>query len=257
MYRRFKTTPTSVLFRPWVFFFLALGLSSRVCPLFSPTLADPAPTTRTNLSTPTHPKSATNYSIVLLGDSLAAAYGLDPSQGFAALIQKRIESLGLPFTLINAGVSGDTTAGGLRRIDWLLKRQVDILILELGGNDGLRGIPPASTRTNLQSIIQKTRSRYPNARIVLAGMQMPPNMGEAFARDFREVFPSVAKSHNTALIPFLLETVGGIPELNLPDLIHPTAKGHELVAENVWKILEPVLQEVLATAASEKISPPK
>lgn len=257
MYRRFRTTPNSVLFSPWVLFFLAIVLSSRLSPIFLSTLADPNLTTRPNLSTPSIAKPATNYSIVLLGDSLAAAYGLDPSQGFAALIQKRIDSLALPFTLINAGVSGDTTAGGLRRIDWLLKRPVDILILELGGNDGLRGIPPASTRTNLQAIIQKTRARYPAARIVLAGMQMPPNMGETFARDFREVFPEVAKSHKTALIPFLLENVGGIPELNLPDLIHPTAKGHELVAENVWKALEPVLREVLTNASVRTLPPAK
>jgi acyl-CoA thioesterase-1 len=236
--------------------FLALALSSL---LFHPSLpfttAEPAPTPRPSLSTPTTPKPATNFSIVLHGDSLAAAYGLDPSQGFAALLQKRIDSLSLPFSLVNAGVSGDTTAGGLRRIDWLLKRPIDVLILELGGNDGLRGISPASTRTNLQAIIQKTRARHPQVRIVLAGMQMPPNMGESFARDFREVFPEVAKSHQTALIPFLLENVGGIPGMNLPDLIHPTAKGHELVAENVWKVLEPVLRDILASTPASGSTP--
>ncbi len=256
MHRRFRPTPTSVLFRPRVLLFLALTLSSLLFPSSIPaTLAEPTPTTRPGPSTTAVPKPATNFSVVLLGDSLAAAYGLDPSQGFAALLQKRIDSLSLPFTLVNAGVSGDTTAGGLRRIDWLLKRPVDVLILELGGNDGLRGIPPASTRTNLQAIIQKTRARHPNAKIVLAGMQMPPNMGESFAREFREVFPEVAKSHKTALIPFLLENVGGIPELNLPDLIHPTAKGHQLVAENVWKTLEPVLREILASATTQPESP--
>lgn len=205
------------------------------------------PTKPISTNSPSEPKK----SIVILGDSLAAGYGLDPSEGFPAILQRRIEAANLPFQIVNAGLSGDTTAGGLRRIDWLLKRPVDILLLELGGNDGLRGISIDSTRTNLQTIIQKTRARYPDAKIVIAGMEMPPNMGNQFQSAFRAIFPEVARAHQAILIPFLLENVGGKPELNLPDMIHPTAKGHEIVADNVWKVLEPVLKEAL------KVSVPK
>jgi acyl-CoA thioesterase-1 len=131
----------------------------------------------------------------------------------------------------------------LRRIDWLLKRRVDVLVLELGGNDGLRGIPPAATRTNLQAIIDRTKQKYPQAQVVIAGMQMPPNMGDEYNEAFKKIFPELATANRAALIPFLLEGVGGKPELNLPDLIHPTAEGHRIVAENVWKILKPVLEK--------------
>ena len=180
--------------------------------------------------------------IVVLGDSLAAGYGLDLSEAFPALLQKKIDAAGLKFSVVNAGVSGDTSAGGLRRIDWLLKRRVDVLVLELGGNDGLRGIPVGVTRTNLQSIIDRTKQKYPQARIVVAGMQMPPNMGAEYNTAFEKIFPDLAQRNSAALVPFLLEGVGGKPELNLPDMIHPTASGHQIVAENVWKVLKPVLE---------------
>jgi acyl-CoA thioesterase-1 len=180
--------------------------------------------------------------ILILGDSLAAGSGVDPDEAFPALLQKKIEDAGLKYEIVNAGVSGDTTAGGLRRIDWLLRRKVDILVLELGGNDGLRGISPATTRTNLQSIIDRTKSKYPNARIVIAGMQMPPNMGEEYNNAFRQVFPDLAKSNKAALIPFLLEGVGGRPEMNLPDQIHPNPEGHRIVADNVWTVLKTLLK---------------
>lgn len=182
-------------------------------------------------------------SIVVLGDSLAAGYGLDLSEAFPALLQKKIGEARLNGSVINAGLSGDTTAGGLRRIDWVLKRRVDVLVLELGGNDGLRGIPAGVTRTNLQSIIDRTRQKYPDARVVIAGMQMPPNMGAEYTAAFEKIFPELAKANNAALVPFLLDGVGGRPELNLPDLIHPTAEGHKIVAENVWKALRPLLEE--------------
>lgn len=181
--------------------------------------------------------------IVILGDSLAAGYGLDLSEAFPALLQKKIDAAGLKFSVVNAGLSGDTSAGGLRRIDWLLKRPIDVLVLELGGNDGLRGIPAASTMTNLQAIIDRTKQKYPQAQVVIAGMQMPPNMGEEYNNAFRRIFPDLATANRAALIPFLLEGVGGKPELNLPDLIHPTAEGHRIVAENVWKVLRPVLEK--------------
>lgn len=191
-------------------------------------------------------KSEHARTIVVLGDSLAAGWGLDPSESFPALLQKKIEAAGLKFTVVNAGVSGDTSSGGLRRIDWLLKRRVDVLVLELGGNDGLRGIPVGVTKTNLQAIIDRTKQKYPRAQIVVAGMQMPPNMGADYTAEFAKLFPDLAKANNAALVPFLLEGVGGKPELNLPDLIHPTAEGQKIVAENVWNVLKPVLEKVSA-----------
>lgn len=182
-------------------------------------------------------------SVVILGDSLAAGYGLDPSESFPALIQKKIDEAGMNFSVVNAGVSGDTSAGGLRRIDWQLKRPVDVLVLELGGNDGLRGIAVGSTRTNLQAILDRAKQRYPQVKLVIAGMQMPSNMGAEYTAAFRKMFPELAKANEAALIPFLLEGVGGKPELNQPDLIHPTAEGHKIVADNVWVILKPILEQ--------------
>jgi acyl-CoA thioesterase I len=184
-----------------------------------------------------------NRIVVVLGDSLAAGWGLDPSESFPALLQKKIDAAGLKFNVVNAGVSGDTSAGGLRRIDWLLRRRVDVLVLELGGNDGLRGLPVGVTKTNLQAIIDRTKQKYPRAQIVIAGMQMPPNMGADYTAGFAKLFPELAKANNAALIPFLLEGVGGKPEFNLPDLIHPTAEGQKIVATNVWNVLRPVLQK--------------
>src|SRR5436190_5411654 len=185
---------------------------------------------------------ADRRTIFILGDSLAAGAGVDPDEAFPALLQKRIDAAGLKYEIVNAGVSGDTSAGGLRRIDWLLRRKVDIVVLELGGNDGLRGIPPASTRTNLQAIIDRTRGKYPDVTIVIAGMEMPPNMGPEYTSALRQIFPDLAKSNKAAVIPFLLEGVGGKPELNLPDQIHPNPEGHRIVAENVWKVLKPLLK---------------
>ena len=187
---------------------------------------------------------AERKTIVVFGDSLAAGFGLDLSEAFPALLQSKIDKSGWNFSVINAGVSGDTTAGGLRRIDWVLKRKVDLLLLELGGNDGLRGIPVEVTKTNLQAIIHRAKQKYPQLQIVVAAMQMPPNMGDEYKDAFQKIFPDLAKANNTALVPFLLEGVGGKPELNLPDRIHPTAEGHKIVAENVWKILQPALEKM-------------
>jgi acyl-CoA thioesterase-1 len=180
--------------------------------------------------------------IVFFGNSLTAAYGLDdPSQGFAGLIQKRIDSLGLGYKVINAGVSGETTSGGNSRIDWLLKQPLDVFVLELGGNDGLRGIPVSETRKNLQAILDKVRAKYPDAKLVLAGMQIPPNMGQQYAAEFRDVYADLAKKNNITLIPFLLEGVGGESKLNQSDGIHPTAEGHKILAENVWVRIKDLL----------------
>jgi len=184
--------------------------------------------------------------VVVLGDSLAAGYGVAAGESWPDRVQARIRDAGLPFTVVNAGLSGDTTAGGLRRIDWILKQPVDVLVLELGGNDGLRGMAPTATRTNLVGIVQKTRAKWPSASIVLAGMQMPASMGREFSEKFGQVFPEVAKAERLHLIPHLLEGVGGVPEFNLPDLIHPTAAGHDLVASNAWTIIEPLLRQRVA-----------
>jgi acyl-CoA thioesterase I len=180
--------------------------------------------------------------ILFLGDSITAGYGLEPAQAYPALIQDKIDAKPWPFKVINAGQSGDTTAGGLGRMDWLLRNRIDVLVLELGGNDGLRGLPAETTRKNLQAIIDRSREKYPDVKIILAGMQVPPNMGRDYAKQFDRIFVELAKKNKAALIPFVLEGVGGVPALNLPDGIHPTARGHEIVAANVWKILEPILK---------------
>jgi acyl-CoA thioesterase-1 len=187
-------------------------------------------------------RDASEKVVLVLGDSLAAGLGLDPDQAFPALLQQKIQAQGWPGKVVNAGVSGDTTAGGLRRIDWLLKQRVDVLVLELGGNDGLRGIQPESTKANLQGIIDRTRKKYPNVKIVIAGMRMPPNMGAEYLEKFKSIFPSLAKENKALLVPFLLEEVGGRTELNQADGIHPTAAGQRIVAENVWRVLESVLK---------------
>jgi acyl-CoA thioesterase I len=182
--------------------------------------------------------------VLFLGDSITAGYGLDLSEAYPALLQQRINQHGLNFKVINAGQSGDTSAGGLGRMDWLLKNRVDVLVLELGVNDGLRGLPVEVTRKNLQAIIDRARQRYPQIKVVVAGMKIPPNMGAEYSRDFEAMFATLAKKNNAALIPFILEGVGGVSKMNLPDGIHPTAKGHEIVAENVWKVLEPILRSM-------------
>lgn len=179
--------------------------------------------------------------ILFFGNSLTAGYGLEPAAAFPALIQKKIDSLQLPYKVVNAGVSGETSSGGNSRIDWILKQPVDVFVLELGANDGLRGIPIGETRRNLQSIIDKVKNRYPQAKLVMAGMQLPPNMGQQYATEFRNVFTDLAKKNDMALIPFLLEGVGGEVKLNQDDGIHPTAEGHVIVAGNVWEVLKEVL----------------
>lgn len=180
--------------------------------------------------------------VLFLGDSLAAGYGLQASQAFPALIQQKIDALDWNYKVINAGLSGDTSAGGLRRIDWLLRGRVDVLVLELGANDGLRGIDLSTTKSNLQGIINKVKARNPQVKIVIAGMMVPPNLGQDYTRQFQQMYPDLAKSNTAVLIPFLLEGVAGEASLNLPDGIHPTAEGHKLISETVWTYLRPVLQ---------------
>ena len=188
-------------------------------------------------------KSDRSKTILFLGNSLTAGYGLETTQAYPALIQEKIDSLKLPFSVINAGLSGETSAGGLRRLNWLLRSPVDVFVLALGANDGLRGFPPTVTTENLQNIIKNVREKNPDCAVVIAGMEALPNMGESYVREFREIFPKVAKANNAALIPFLLADVAGRPALNLADGVHPNIAGQKIVAENVWEVLKPVLEK--------------
>lgn len=181
--------------------------------------------------------------ILFFGDSLTAGLGLDEpeSAAFPALIQDKINAAGLPYQVMNAGLSGETTSAGLRRVDWIMRQPVDIFVLALGGNDGLRGVPVEVTRANLKGIIDRVRAKYPNATVLLAGMQMPPSMGPDYTREFAAMYPAVAQESGAIFIPFLLEGVGGVADLNQRDGIHPNAEGHRKIAEVVWHFLEPVL----------------
>lgn len=181
--------------------------------------------------------------IMFYGTSLTAGLGLEQEQAYPALIQKKIDSLDLPYLVVNAGLSGETTAGGRSRLDWVLNQEVDVFVLELGANDGLRGVPIAESRRNLQAIIDAVRENNPDVKIIIAGMQMPPNMGREYTQDFSNMFPELAERNDIILIPFLLENVGGIPELNQRDGIHPTAEGQKIMANTVWEVLELELQE--------------
>lgn len=180
--------------------------------------------------------------ILFFGDSLTAGYGLgDPSEAFPGVVQQKIDSAHLGYKVVNAGVSGETSAGGLGRINWILKQKIDVFVLELGANDGLRGLPATATSDNLQAIINAVKTKYPDAKLVMAGMQVPPNMGSIYAADFKAIFPKLAAKNNMALVPFLLKGVGGVPALNQKDGIHPTAEGAKIVGQNVWEVLKPLL----------------
>ena len=182
--------------------------------------------------------------LLFLGNSLSAGAGVDPAHAFPALVQQRMDSLGWNAQAINAGLSGETSAGGLRRIDWYLERHaVDVLVLELGGNDGLRGIPVDVTARNLRAIMDKARRANPNMEIILAGMQIPPNLGREYAQAFRNVYPALAAGERVRLIPFLLEGVGGVDSLMQADGLHPNEAGHRIVAEHVWAALQPVMEK--------------
>lgn len=180
--------------------------------------------------------------ILIFGDSITAGLGVDSDQAFPAIIQAKIDSLGLNYEVINGGLSGETSAGGLRRINWVLQRQVDIMILELGGNDGLRGIDLSSTKDNLQQIIDRALANNPDMEILVAGMQVPPNLGIEYTREFQNLYPDLAKSNDLELIPLILDKVGGRDEYMQPDQIHPNAAGHKVVAETIWGSLKPVLE---------------
>jgi acyl-CoA thioesterase I len=186
--------------------------------------------------------------IVVLGDSITAGYGIDPTDAYPALLQQKLDAAGLPFTVVNAGVSGDTTSGGLRRINWALNGGADILVVALGGNDGLRGIMPKQTEENLAGIVQRAKAKLPGISVIIAGMQMPQNMGPEYTEEFRALFPRVAKANDAAFVPFLLEGIGGVAEFNQPDLIHPNEEGQRRVADTVWKVLEAIARSRHASA---------
>lgn len=217
------------------------GLALTACNS-NPATDKPAATAAPAATTAT-PPAAAKKRLLFFGNSLTAGYGVEPEQAFAGLIGQKIDSLGLPYEVINAGLSGETTAGGRSRVGWILKQPVDIFVLELGGNDGLRGLPLTATRDNLQGIIDTVRRRSPGAQIVLAGMQIPPNLGQTYADGFKAIYQEIATKNKLVLIPFLLQGVGGDRTLNQPDGIHPTPAGHRIVARTVWGVLEPLLQK--------------
>jgi acyl-CoA thioesterase-1 len=179
--------------------------------------------------------------VVFLGDSLTAGYGLEESQAYPVLVRANLEKAGHPVRVVNAGVSGDTTAGGLARLDWLLSQKPDVVVVALGGNDGLRGLPLEEAEKNLREIVR--RSKEAGARVLLLGMQIPPNYGPEYANGFAEMYPRIAKEMDVPLVPFLLEGVGGIARLNQADGIHPTAEGQVKVAETVTPYLEKMLAD--------------
>jgi acyl-CoA thioesterase-1 len=199
--------------------------------------------TQNTTATVAQPDStSTDKTVLFFGDSLTAGYGLDdPSEAFPGVVQTKIDSAHLHYKVINAGVSGETSAGGKGRINWILRQKVDVFVLELGANDGLRGIPVSETTENLQDIINAVKAKYPNAKLVMLGMQVPPNMGNIYAYSFKAIFPELSAKNNMALVPFLLKGVGGVSSLNQKDGIHPTAEGAKIVGENVWQVLQSVL----------------
>ena len=200
-----------------------------------------------NENVPTETESAEKTSkktILFFGDSITAGYGLDDTNdAFPGIIQAKIDSLALNYVVVNSGLSGETSSGGKSRIDWILNQDIDIFILELGANDGLRGIPVTETKANLQAIIDAVKVKSPNTKIILAGMQMPPNMGQDYTTKFTAMYSDLASENKLAFIPFILKDVGGIKELNQNDGIHPTAEGHKILANTVWKELYKVIDE--------------
>jgi len=194
--------------------------------------------TTDNVVVPTSSKKT----ILCFGDSITAGFGLDDiNDAFPSILQTKVDSLELDYVVINSGLSGETTAGGKSRIKWVLNENIDIFILELGANDGLRGVPLTETRANLQAIIDAVQNKNPSTIIILAGMELPPNMGQDYTTEFRSIFSDLAEKNKLKFIPFILESVGGIAELNQSDGIHPTVKGHKIIANTVWEVLETAL----------------
>jgi acyl-CoA thioesterase-1 len=189
--------------------------------------------------------TATRPVILFVGTSLTAGYGLDPDQAYPARLQEKIEAAGLDYRVVNAGVSGETSAGARRRIDWLMDAQpIAVLVVETGANDGLRGIDPDDARANIQAVFDRARQQEPPPALMLVGMAAPPNLGSRYTQRFREIYPELARTNGAVLVPFLLEGVAGIARLNQPDGVHPTGEGQRLVADVVWKHLQPMLLQL-------------
>lgn len=199
----------------------------------------PAKKEKATIKTVTNQKEneTSNNVILCFGNSLTEGFGVKSKEAYPALLQNKIDSLNLNYQVVNAGISGETTSGGKNRLSWVLKPNVKIFILELGANDGLRGIPLKETEKNLQEIIDTVRAKLPKAKIVLAGMQIPPNLGQDYTNGFKAIFPRLAEKNNTFIIPFLLQNVAGNPNLNQSDGVHPTPEGYKIVVENVWEVL--------------------
>jgi acyl-CoA thioesterase I len=214
-----------------------------VCALIFPFVVAGATGQHASDLPPVTAAATTPKRIVFLGDSLTAGLGVGRDRAYPALIAQKIREAKLPYEVVNAGVSGDTSADGLHRIDWLLQQKIDVLVIALGANDGLRGLPANVLETNLQAIIDKAKAKNPQMRIVIAGMQMPPNLGTDYGATFQNVFTTIAQKNNILLIPFLLADVGGRRELNQPDSIHPNEAGQRVIAETVWKTVRPLLEQ--------------
>jgi acyl-CoA thioesterase I len=216
-----------------------LTLAASLTAACAPSSREPAPAASAT--------AAADVPVVLfLGTSLTAGLGLDPAQAYPALVEAKIRAAGLPHRVVNAGVSGETAAASRRRLDWLLQQRVDVLVIETGANDALRGQDPDATRADIQAIVDRAREARPAPRLLLLGMQAPPNLGRPFAERFRAIYPDLARKNDIALVPFLLDGVAGLPSLNQPDGVHPTAAGQERLAENVW----PALRALLGAAAA-------
>jgi acyl-CoA thioesterase I len=201
-------------------------------------------------STPTSASSSIRAPVVLFfGTSLTAGLGLNPEQAFPALIEKKAQAEGVPITVINAGLSGETTAGAARRIDWVLRTPADLVVIEAGANDALRGLSPDAARANIEQVIAVVKRKQPAAKIVLIQMEAPPNLGPAYTRSFRTMYGEIAKKEGIPLLPFLLDGVAGIPRLNQPDGMHPNVAGERIVADNVWRALKPIVVQLLNTMA--------
>lgn len=193
-------------------------------------------------ATPAVRHSANAPTIVFLGTSLTAGLGLDPDDAYPAVIQRKIDSAGLDYSVVNAGVSGESSAGAVRRLDWILRQPPAILVIETGANDGLRGQDPDSLKANIQAIIDQVRKASPSTRVILTGMEALPNLGAEYTRRFHQVYPALARQNSLPLVPFLLQDVGGVDSLNQQDGIHPTEAGARIVAANVWRVLLPELE---------------
>lgn len=221
--------------------FLLLGLRRLLCLFPSAALL---PLAAAEADSAANRGGARRLRVVILGDSITAGYGLERHEAFPAVLQQKVTEASLPFEIVAAGVSGDTTAGGLRRVKWAFGSGAAVFVIALGGNDGLRGLPPGQTEENLANIIRAVRALNPRTLILLAGMKMPENLGADYVTAFNAVFPKVASAYKTLFIPFLLEGVGGVPALNQPDMIHPTSEGQRMVADLLWKTLGPVLRKI-------------